>query len=257
VPQADWNPGAYARFRSERLRPALDLLMRIEDPSPGAVVDLGCGDGAVAGAVRARFPKRPLVGVDASPAMLALARGYDATEAADIATWRPRHPPAVIYANAALHWLPDHDRMISRLAAFLAPGGTLTVQMPRQFDAPSHALLRQTARALFPDRFDFRDWTPPVAPPAAYARLLVPLGQAEVWETEYLHRLSPVPEGHPVRAFTGSTATRSFLDRLDAAEAAAFAAAYDSDLVRAYPAEPDGTVLFPFRRLFFTLALPR
>lgn len=257
MPQADWNPGAYARFRVERLRPALDLLMRIEDPPPGSIVDLGCGDGAVAGALRARFPRRPLTGVDASPAMLAGARGYDATEAADIAQWRPAEPPAVIYANAALHWLPDHDRLIPRLAAFLSRGGTLAVQMPRQFDAPSHALLRQTAARLFPDRFDFANWTSPVAPPAAYARLLAPLGTADVWETEYLHRLPPAAEGHPVRAFTGSTAMRPFLDRLDATESANFVAAYDSELARAYPAEPDGSILFPFRRLFFTLALPR
>src|SRR5690606_14912631 len=75
---SDWNPAAYSAFRSLRLRPALDLLAQVPDLPPGDVVDLGCGDGAAAGALAARFPGRRLVGVDASPAMLEKAAGYAA-----------------------------------------------------------------------------------------------------------------------------------------------------------------------------------
>ena len=46
---------------------------------------------------------------------------------------------------------------------------------------------------------------------------------------------------------------RPFRDRLTAAEGAAFTARYEEALPAAYPAEPDGGVLFPFRRLFFVL----
>ncbi len=105
----DWNPETYARFRGLRLRPALDLLMQIGTPCGGPVVDLGCGDGAVSASLRTRFPKREIVGIDSSAAMLAKARGYDRVIEADIASWTPDAPPAVIYSNAALHWLPDHD----------------------------------------------------------------------------------------------------------------------------------------------------
>ena len=71
--RSDWDPGAYARFRGLRLRPALDLLMQLGSPPAGDVVDLGCGDGAAAASLRTRFPKRRLVGVDSSAAMLAKA----------------------------------------------------------------------------------------------------------------------------------------------------------------------------------------
>jgi trans-aconitate 2-methyltransferase len=252
-PGKDWDPGAYARFRGLRLRPALDLLMRVEQPPAGEVVDLGCCDGAAAAPLRARFPKRRLIGVDASPAMLAKAKGYDATQISDIAHWAPEEPPAVIYSNAALHWLPHHEALLPRLAGLLGPGGVLAVQMPRQFDAPSHRLLRDLAEAMFPDRFQFRDWVAPVAPPSAYHRLLAPLGQVDLWETEYLQPLAPVAEGHPVRAFTQSTALRPFAARLGEGELQDFLAAYDDTLAIAYPAEADGTVLFPFRRLFLVL----
>lgn len=249
----DWDPGAYARFRGLRFRPVRDLLAQVGPVPAGDVIDLGCGDGAATAALRSRFPGARLVGVDASPAMLAQALGLDAKVECDIARWRPDRAPAVIFSNAALHWLQGHDALMPRLAGFLMPGGTLAVQMPRQFAAPSHRLIREVSAALFPDRFDWSGWQPPVDPPARYHRLLAPLGAVTVWESEYLQRLDPLAEGHPVRAFTASTALRPVTARLSADEQARFLSAYDAALTDAYPAEPDGSVLFPFRRLFFTL----
>jgi len=248
----DWDPGTYARFRGLRLRPALDLLAQVDGLPAGDVVDLGCGDGAVAGALRARFPGRRLVGVDASPAMLARAEGYDATVCADIARWQA-DGVALIFSNAALHWLEDHAGLMPRLAGMLCPGGVLAVQMPRQFFAPSHRFLRDIAGAMFPDRFDFAGWQAPVAPAEVYHAMLAGLGTVEAWETEYVQRLEPSVEGHPVRCFTESTAMRPFRERLDEAEAARFVAAYEEALAVAYPLTEDGSVLFPFRRVFLTL----
>jgi trans-aconitate 2-methyltransferase len=253
APAADWDPGTYGRFRGLRLRPALDLMAQVGALPAGDIVDLGCGDGAAAPALRARFPDKALVGVDASPAMLAQTQGYDATVLADIAEWSPPSPPALIFSNAALHWLPDHAALLPRLATYLPPGGVLAIQMPRQFAAPSHALLHQIAAALFPDRFAPHAPSAPVHPPADYDRMLCPLGAVSVWETEYLQRLAPGTEGHPVRQFTQSTALRPFAERLTPDELPGFLAAYDASLGDAYPPETDGFVLFPFRRLFITL----
>lgn len=252
----DWNPAAYSAFRGLRLRPALDLLAQVDALPPGDVVDLGCGDGAAAQALAARFPGRRVVGVDASPAMLEKAAGYDAKVQADIALWQPDSPPALIFSNAALQWLPDHAVLMPRLAAWLAAGGTLAVQMPVNHMAPSHRFLRDIAQAMFPERFDFTGYRPPVATPAEYWALLAPLGALSVWETEYLQPLGAEVAGHPVRAFTASTAMRPFLDRLTAGEAARFIARYDEALDSAYPRLEDGGALFPFRRLFLTLTRP-
>lgn len=255
----DWNPESYARFGDLRLRPALDLLAQVGPLPAGGAVDLGCGNGAAGPALRARLGAgRPLLGVDTSPAMLAAAaRGgaYDRLTEADAGIWAPEDPVALIFANAALQWLPDHAALLPRLAAGLVPGGVLAVQMPRQHGAPSHRFLRDFAAEMFPDRFDPTGWVPPVAPPVEYHRMLAPLGRANVWETDYVQRLEPAAEGHPVRRFTESTAMRPFLDRLTPPETAEFVARYEAALASAYPVEPDGSVLFPFRRLFLTLTV--
>lgn len=259
----DWNPESYARFGDLRLRPALDLLARVAALPAGEVTDLGCGNGAAGPALRERFgADRRITGLDASPAMLeAAGRGgaYDALVEGDAAAWAAgeatRGPAALIFSNAALHWLPDHVRLMPQLAGRLAAGGVLAVQMPRQYGAPSHRFLRDFAAEMFPDRFDLSAWVAPVAPPVEYHRMLAPFGRVDVWETDYVQRLDPAPGGHPVRRFTEATAMRPFLDRLSAAEAAELVARYEAALASAYPVEGDGSVLFPFRRLFFVLTV--
>ena len=249
--KTDWNPETYAKFRGLRLRPALDLLMQVGALPRGNILDLGCGDGAAAGALKQRYPKHLLTGLDASPAMLAKARGYDTLVQADASSWVPPEPLALIFSNAALHWLNDHAALMPRLARHLMPGGVLAVQMPRQFQAPSHRFLRDIAAALYPDRFDAFD--PPVQAAAAYWEMLSPLGQIDAWETDYIQHLDPADDMHPVRAYTQSTAMRPFVEKMSPDEQEAFVSAYDKALASAYPLLPDGSALMPFRRVFFVL----
>ena len=251
--KTDWNPETYARFRGLRLRPALDLLMQIGAVPKGDILDLGCGDGAAAGALKQRYPKHRLIGLDASPAMLAKARGYDELVQADAAHWQPKDPLALIFSNAALHWLDDHARLMPLLAGHLMPGGALAVQMPRQYFAPSHRFLRDIAAALFPDRFEPATLDAPVQTAVAYWEMLSPLGQVEAWETDYVQHLEPAPDMHPVRAFTQSTAMRPYVEKLSAEEQRAFVSAYDKALASAYPVLADGSALMAFRRVFFVL----
>lgn len=250
----DWNPERYARFRDLRLRPALDLLAQVPDLPDGAVVDLCCGAGAVGSALAARFEKA-VTGLDSSPAMLAEAlktRAYADLIEADVTAWEPERPPALLFSNAALQWVGGHEALLPRLAAMLAPGGVLAVQMPRQTGAPSHRFIRDIAASLFGDKVaDIAE--SPVVSAVKYWEMLAPFGAVQSWETEYVQRLDPQAEGHPVRAFTSSTAMRPYLSRLDADETDAFLKAYDVALSAAYPLMPDGAALLPFRRVFFTL----
>ncbi|MDU8927294.1 methyltransferase domain-containing protein [Alisedimentitalea sp. MJ-SS2] len=252
----DWNPGAYGRFRDLRLRPALDLMGAVRSVGGGDVIDLGCGSGAMGESLKARFVGHRLVGVDASPAMLEKAGesdAYDALDQADIGDWQSERC-GLIFSNAALHWLGDHEALMPRLAGMLAPGGTLAVQMPRQNNAPSHRLWRQLASEYFPDRVDF-EAGPGVMEPARYFHLLSGLGTFTLWESEYYQVLPAEEDAHPVRRFTESTYARPILEALDEGEQEKLIAAYEAVMEKAYPRGEDGTVLFPFRRMFFTLTV--
>jgi trans-aconitate 2-methyltransferase len=247
-----WDPAQYLRFADHRLRPAVDLLNRIDVADPAEVYDLGAGAGNVTRLLKARWPKARITGVDESQEMLARAAAAApeiAWQRADLATWRPSRPADVIYSNATLHWLGGHDRLFPALFAALAPGGVLAVQMPRNFSAPSHTAIGEVARSG-PWRAKLEPLLrlAPTAEPAFYFGLLAPRAAAlDIWETEYLQIL----EGdHPVKEWVKGTWLRPLLDVLDEPERTQLEARYAELVARAYPRRPDGHTLFPFRRLF-------
>lgn len=253
----DWNPSAYSRFQDLRQRPGLDLLNAVGQMGAGDIIDLGCGNGAMAKALHARASGRKVVGVDASPAMLDRARQahvYDALQQADIAEWHPRGTPGMIFSNAVLHWVGNHENLLPKLAAMLGKGGTLAVQMPHQNKAPSHRVWLTLVEEMFPGRVE-KMGTPGVMAPVKYDELLAPLGQFRLWETEYYQRLVAEPGSHPVRRFTESTYARPILQALEGDEKDRLIKRYEEVMHAAYPVRADGSVLFPFRRMFFTLTL--
>jgi trans-aconitate 2-methyltransferase len=253
-----WDPTQYLKFASHRLRPAVDLLGHVDAAAPAEVYDLGAGTGNVTRLLQARWPRARITGVDASEEMLANAAAEEtgiAWEQADLASWRPPRPADVIFSNAALHWLPDHQQLFPALLSALAPGGVLAVQMPRNFAAPSHTAIAEAARSgPWRARLEPLLRPVPVAEPAVYFDLLAPRAAAiDIWETEYVHVL----EGDdPVKEWTKATWLRPLLDALAEPDRSRFEACYAELVARAYPRRPDGRTLLPFRRLFIVAYAP-
>lgn len=246
-----WNPEQYLKFADHRLRPAIDLLNRVDATAPTLVYDLGCGAGNVTRLLRDRWPAARIVGVDSSREMLDRARqAVSGVEwvLADLASWRPERPPDVIYSNAALHWLDDHGTLFPALLGSLAPRGALAVQMPRNHGAPSHTSMFAAARSPeWRERLAGFLRESPVGPPERYWSLLSGAATLDVWETEYLQALRG---DAPVVQFMMGSALKPLLDALAAPARGAFLADYTRRVAEAYPPRPDGTTLFPFRRLF-------
>jgi trans-aconitate 2-methyltransferase len=255
-----WNVSDYERFSDERSRPFHDLVARFGKSGAmgkaASVVDLGCGTGELTATLCERFPEAVVLGVDNSPEMLAAAKaraipGRLQFEAGDAGRFRASSPVDVLVSNAALQWVPDHEHLLPQLAASVAPGGILAVQMPSNFDAPSHRLLYETATEKpWADKLAGVLRQPPVRPLSFYAEMLLRLGfVVDAWETTYLHVL---PGADPVIGWTRGTALRPVLDTLDPELADRFVARYADKLREAYPAlAGDDLTLFPFRRIFF------
>jgi trans-aconitate 2-methyltransferase len=251
---ATWDPDIYARYKGYRDRPALDLLLQIPgDLQPAVIWDLGCGPGEQAALLARRHPGAKVTGLDSSREMLARARARPETVTwieGDIAAFDPPEPVDLIFTNAALQWLPDHQALFPRLAGALAPGGVFACQMPTAFETLHHQVLRQVAslgpwsdltsaaRMILP--------TPSLAD--YYGWLSESCAEVDIWTTTYLHVL----EGEePVVDWMMGTALRPYLDVLtDPDLRRQFLDACTAEIARAYPVREDGVTLFPFPRLF-------
>lgn len=245
-----WDPEVYGRYADHRSRPFHELVQRVRAVAPASVVDLGCGDGSLTATLTQRWPEASVVGVDSSESMLAGAPAGPGLrfELGTIEDWAPDGPVDVLVSNAALQWVPSHVALLPTLVAALAPGGWLALQVPGNWDAPSHTLLaalRESSR--WKDRLADAGRGPAAPGPEEYVRVLAGLGcVVDAWETTYAQVLTG-PD--PVLGWVRGTALRPVLARLSAADAAEFEAEYGALLRDAYPAEPYGTVL-PFRRVF-------
>ncbi len=192
-----WNPEQYERFRAERSRPFLDLLTLVQ-PGPGMrVVDLGCGTGELTRLMHERLGAKETLGIDTSEAMLARSQAVAGDglrfERGDVADFAPERRWDLVLSNAALHWVPEHETLFARLTAALTEGGQLAVQMPANFDHPSHLVAAEIAAEV-----PFRDALAGIGAgrnvllPERYAALLERLGYAEqhVRLAVYGHRLA-------------------------------------------------------------------
>lgn len=249
----DWNPALYRRYEDERTRPAQELLARVPLAEARRVVDLGCGPGNSTELLVQRFPAAQVVGTDNSEAMLESARKrlpQAQFELSDIATWAPREAPDLIYANAALQWVPDHERLIPRLFAALAPGGVLAVQMPDNRQEPTHRLMRAVAAEA--------PWAEPIGDADRLRTLLLPLAgyydllaadaaQVDVWHTIYQH---PMADAAAIVEWVRGTGLKPFVDPLSAELRASYLAEYERRVDQAYPVRADGKRLLAFPRMF-------
>jgi trans-aconitate 2-methyltransferase len=250
-----WEPDRYLQFADERLRPAQDLLARVPLAAPARVADLGCGPGNVTALLAQRWPRAELIGIDASTAMLDRARRAlpeARFEQADIRHWTPAKAPDLIFSNAALHWLDDHPALFPRLLSLLAPGGVLAVQMPGNFDAPSHRLIRELAASpAWADRLAGARMGAVLDMPD-YHRFLAPhCARLSLWETIYWQPLSGPA---PVLDWLRGTTLLPYLAALSTDDQACLLAELAPRLAEAYPPDASGTTLFPFRRIFLVAA---
>ena len=247
-----WDPSQYLKFADHRLRPAVDLLNRVDLDSPSVVYDLGAGAGNVTELLANRWPKARIVGVDDSEEMLqeAAKRAPNIEwEVGDIGKWEPKEPAELIFTNAALHWITGHTDLITRLVSSLAPGGVLAVQMPRNFGALSHTSISEAAlNGSWRSKLEPMLRPAPVEPPPFYIDILSSMSSSlDVWETEFSQILTG---DNPVKEWTKGTWLMPLLNALEEPERIEFEAAYAALIADRYPKQPDGTTVFPFKRMF-------
>lgn len=245
-----WDPDRYLQFADHRMRPGSELILRIPDIEPALVVDLGSGTGNLTAMLAARWPEALVLGVDSSEEMLGRARGDVPGvdwQLADIASWVPPGPVDLLFSNATLHWLDGHASLFRRLRTYLAPGGVMAVQMPDNWDAPTHRIPAEILdEPGWPDHARSVLMRRRLSRPSAYIDWVQP-ATVDVWRTTYYQRLTG---DQPVWRWVTGSVLRPVLETLDGSQRDHFEhlcrAAYDD----AYPMGADGMTTLPFSRLF-------
>ncbi|HKV40981.1 MAG TPA: trans-aconitate 2-methyltransferase [Blastocatellia bacterium] len=261
-----WDPNQYLRFAEQRTRPCRELAARIQCKPVAKpvreIIDLGCGPGNSTRILADCWPDAELTGLDSSPEMISAARQAEPRHrwmVGDIGEWATRGADKfdVVFSNAALQWLPDHAVLYPRLLDRTAPGGALAVQMPGNHDGPSHRLMREIAKSP-----GWRRWFPSgqisewhVHDLAFYYDVLAPHASGiDLWETVYIHVM---PDAESIVEWYKGTGLRPYLDTIESdSDKKRFVAEYLEGIRAAYPARPDGSVLFPFNRLFLVAHRP-
>lgn len=244
---ADWNPSLYLQYASERTRPAAELLSRVALGNARTVVDLGCGPGNSTTLLHQRWPSARIIGVDSSPNMLNEARkalpNCHFVEA-NISKFRPEQSFDLLYANASLQWVPDHYELFPQLVSLLNYNGVLAVQMPDNWQEPTHVLMREVAYEQgYPDR-----GRTPLPGVHAYYDILTEAGcDVDIWRTTYYH----IMESHQsIIDWVSSTGLRPWLQELSESEQRNYLARYHVLLQEQYPLQENGNILLAFPRLF-------
>lgn len=232
---SSWSPEQYERFRDERSQPFFDLLGLVQPIAGGRAIDLGCGTGELTRVMHDRVGARSTIGLDNSETMLERAEQFAGGglrfKLGTILRFAPRTRFDLIFSNAALQWVPDHERLLPRLADALAPGGQLAVQVPANHDHPSHLIAHEVA-AEEPFRSALGGYvrTVPVREPEWYATTLFALGfdRQSVRLQVYPHVLESA-EG--VVEWVKGTLLTDYKARLDPAMYDAYLARYGERLL--------------------------
>ena len=251
---SDWDPGLYMKFADERIRPSTDLVARIDIENPKSIIDIGCGPGNSTQILHRRWPASSIAGIDNSPAMIEKAR-RDSPEQnwilGDASKMDHVEKYDIVFSNATIQWIPDHERLIPKLMDLVAEKGALAVQIPLYQLMPISGLIetvasqgtwKATTRGCM-GLFTFHER-------GFYYDLLVHRCRLlEIWETSYIHVMNTHGD---ILEMIKSTGMRPYLELIESdKDKKDFEIEVLKAIEQAYPAQRNGRVLFPFKRLFF------
>ena len=133
-----WNAADYAANSTVQQSWARELIAKLNLRGDEHILDVGCGDGKVTAELARAVPRGSVVGMDASAEMIGFAKRnfpkarmpnlkFEIADAREIGDSNPANTFDLVFSNAALHWVDDHEAILRGATTVLKPGGRLLV----------------------------------------------------------------------------------------------------------------------------------
>jgi trans-aconitate methyltransferase len=136
--KAKWNAADYAANSVVQQTWARELISKLNLRGDEKILDVGCGDGKITAEIARHLPNGSTTGVDASAEMVAFAKKtfpakkfpnleFQICDARKISAKIFGNGCDLVFSNAALHWVDDHENFLRGVASVLKIGGRLVV----------------------------------------------------------------------------------------------------------------------------------
>jgi trans-aconitate 2-methyltransferase len=250
----DWNPELYLKFDKERTQPSIDLVSRIDFINPRKIIDIGCGPGNSTQILLQRWPDSQITGIDNSPAMIEKAKKDFPNQEwriVDAGNDEIKEKFDIAFSNATIQWIPNHADLLKRFYKLLSDRGQIAIQLPLFFDMNIGKSIESIARdnrwssktRVVRELFTIHDYS------FYYDNLSELYHSIDIWVSDYVHIL----DSHvSILEMIRGAGLRPYLDRLETdIDKKDFEETVLKEIVKDYPLQKDGKVLFPFKRLFF------
>jgi trans-aconitate 2-methyltransferase len=130
-----WNAADYAANSVVQQTWARELIAKLDLHGDEHVLDVGCGDGKVTAEIAGALPRGSVTGIDASPQMIGFAKKKFPTTAfanlrfrvMDARTIKFDRRFDLVFSNAALHWVDNHQAILRGAGSILKTGGRLMI----------------------------------------------------------------------------------------------------------------------------------
>lgn len=254
---SEWNAEQYLKFQKQRTQPAVDLVKRISVSSPQSVLDVGCGPGNSTRVLKEAFPDAHILGIDNSENMIRKAQtacpdlAFRLVSAAEICRENEKYD--VIFSNACLQWVPEHEKIIPMLCEKLNKQGVLAVQMPMNAQEPLFKIMDETVKENKWNFASLKQEPNTTLPCENYFDILSSITDTfDIWETIYYHQM---PSIDAMIEWIKGTRLRPYLNALNETDSQALIGEIAQKAASVYKRQKNGEFLLKFRRLFFTAAM--
>jgi trans-aconitate 2-methyltransferase len=217
------------------------------------VLDLGCGDGATTASLAELVPRGEVIGIDASQGMIDAAKRRETANLhfllMDIDDMRFADEFDVVFSNATLHWVKNHEKLLANVARALRQGGRLRFNFAAAGNCSTFIRVVRAAMARegFAEHFKGFDWPWYMPSVIEYRRLATRIGLREVhvWG-ENADRFFPDVEA--MTRWVDQPSLVPFIARVSEVEKAAFRDLVVEEMVKA-TRQDDGRCFETFRRI--------